>query len=65
MLCPAGGPDRKRVYLDGLSVTHADWWFNVRASNTEPLLRLNAEGEDEETMTRVRDAVLTVIRRDS
>ena len=52
-------------HLDGLSVTHADWWFNVRASNTEPLLRLNAEGEDEETMTRVRDAVLTVIRRDS
>ena len=52
-------------HLDGLSVTHADWWFNVRASNTEPLLRLNAEGEDEQTMTRVRDAVLTVIRRDS
>jgi phosphomannomutase len=51
-------------HLDGLSVTHDDWWFNVRASNTEPLLRLNAEGEDGETMTRVRDAVLTVIRRD-
>ena len=32
--------------LDGLTVTHADWWFNVRASNTEPLLRLNAEGAD-------------------
>ena len=50
--------------LDGLTVTHADWWFNVRASNTEPLLRLNAEGADEATMTRVRDDVLTVIRRD-
>jgi phosphomannomutase len=51
-------------HLDGLSVTHDDWWFNVRPSNTEPLLRLNAEGEDGEMMARVRDGVLTVIRRD-
>ena len=49
-------------HLDGLTVSHADWWFNVRASNTEPLLRLNAEGLDEATMTQVRDAVLTTIR---
>jgi phosphomannomutase len=49
--------------LDGLTVAHADWWFNVRASNTEPLLRLNAEGKDEQTMQDVRDAVLAVIRR--
>ncbi|WP_027861979.1 phosphomannomutase/phosphoglucomutase [Marmoricola sp. URHB0036] len=49
--------------LDGLTVTHADWWFNVRASNTEPLLRLNAEGADGATMARVRDDVLAVIRR--
>ncbi|WP_110241739.1 phosphomannomutase/phosphoglucomutase [Nocardioides gilvus] len=48
--------------LDGLTVTHADWWFNVRASNTEPLLRLNCEGKDEATMVEVRDAVLTTIR---
>ncbi|KRC46270.1 MULTISPECIES: phosphomannomutase/phosphoglucomutase [unclassified Nocardioides] len=48
--------------LDGLSVTHADWAFNVRASNTEPLLRLNAEGKDEPTMARVRDEVLATIR---
>ncbi|MDO7867478.1 phosphomannomutase/phosphoglucomutase [Nocardioides jiangxiensis] len=48
--------------LDGLTVAHADWWFNVRASNTEPLLRLNAEGKDQATMVAVRDAVLTVIR---
>jgi phosphomannomutase len=51
-------------HLDGLTVTHQDWWFNVRASNTEPLLRLNAEGKDGETMARVRDAVLDVIRSD-
>ncbi len=50
-------------HLDGLSVTHADWWFNVRASNTEPLLRLNAEGADQATMARVRDDALAVIRR--
>ncbi|QZY30021.1 phosphomannomutase/phosphoglucomutase [Nocardioides coralli] len=48
--------------LDGLTVTHDDWWFNVRPSNTEPLLRLNVEGRDEATMRRVRDAVLRTIR---
>ncbi len=36
--------------LDGLTVTGADWWFNVRPSNTEPLLRLNVEAADEATM---------------
>ena len=41
---------------------HADWWFNVRPSNTEPLLRLNVEGADEATMARVRDDVLALIR---
>jgi phosphomannomutase len=49
-------------HLDGLTVEHADWWFNVRPSNTEPLLRLNVEGADEPTMTKVRDEVLGVIR---
>ena len=50
--------------LDGLTVSHADWAFNVRPSNTEPLLRLNAEGRDVATMTRVRDEVLAQIRKD-
>jgi phosphomannomutase len=50
--------------LDGLSVSHADWAFNVRPSNTEPLLRLNAEGRDRATMERVRDDVLALIRKD-
>jgi phosphomannomutase len=49
-------------HLDGLTVEHADWWFNVRASNTEPLLRLNVEGRDEPTMARVRDRVLSLVR---
>ncbi len=48
--------------LDGLTVSSADWWFNVRPSNTEPLLRLNAEARDETTMTKVRDEVLGIIR---
>jgi phosphomannomutase len=52
-------------HLDGLTVATDDWWFNVRPSNTEPLLRLNVEGADEPTMTRVRDDVLAIIRSDS
>jgi phosphomannomutase len=49
--------------LDGLTVTSPEgWWFNVRASNTEPLLRLNVEAPDEATMARVRDEVLGIIR---
>ncbi|SPF03971.1 phosphomannomutase/phosphoglucomutase [Streptomyces sp. MA5143a] len=48
--------------LDGLTVSCADWWFNVRPSNTEPLLRLNAEARDETTMAKLRDEVLAIIR---
>ena len=47
--------------LDGLTITADDWWFNVRASNTEPLLRLNVEAGDAATMQRVRDDVLGLI----
>ncbi|BDM66868.1 phosphomannomutase/phosphoglucomutase [Streptomyces nigrescens] len=48
--------------LDGLTVTADDWWFNVRPSNTEPLLRLNAEARDADTVARVRDEALAIIR---
>ncbi|MFF9816304.1 phosphomannomutase/phosphoglucomutase [Streptomyces sp. NPDC014006] len=48
--------------LDGLTVSAADWWFNVRPSNTEPLLRLNAEARDGGLMAKVRDEVLGIIR---
>ncbi len=47
--------------LDGLTVEHPQWWFNLRASNTEPLLRLNVEGADEPTMLAVRDEVLAAV----
>ncbi|GAA3514192.1 phosphomannomutase/phosphoglucomutase [Aeromicrobium panaciterrae] len=50
--------------LDGLTVTGDTWWFNVRASNTEPLLRLNVEADTEAEMARVRDEVLSAIRED-
>jgi len=48
--------------LDGLTVTTADWWFNLRPSNTEPLLRLNAEAADEATLAAIRDEVLRTVR---
>jgi phosphomannomutase len=52
-------------HLDGLTVSHRDWWFNVRASNTEPLLRLNAEAGDQTSLDTLRDDVLALIRSDS
>jgi len=48
--------------LDGISVEYSDWWFNVRASNTEPLIRLNVEAKDKATMEAKRDALLALIR---
>jgi phosphomannomutase len=55
--------DREQDELDGLTVELGDGaWFNVRASNTEPLLRLNVEAADEPTMAKVRDEVLGIIR---
>ncbi len=52
-----------RVFeLDGVSVEFDDWWFNVRCSNTEPLVRLNLEARSEELMAARRDEILGVIR---
>nr|WP_219729509.1 hypothetical protein [Quadrisphaera sp. INWT6] len=53
--------------MDGLTVSSPEgeqpaWWFNLRPSNTEPLLRLNAEGADTATMERIRDEVLAQVR---
>jgi phosphomannomutase len=48
--------------LDGLTVTGDGWWFNLRPSNTEPVLRLNLEASDEDTMLRLRDEVLGIVR---
>ena len=48
--------------LDGITLTGPKFWFNVRASNTEPLLRLNVEGDTEAQMIKARDALLAIIR---
>ena len=54
--------DAEIAKMDGVSVDYPDWHFNVRASNTEPLLRLNLEAATPELMERKRDEVLSVIR---
>ena len=55
--------DLEQDELDGLTVRSPEgWWFNVRPSNTEPLLRLNVEAPDEPTLDRVRDEVLRLVR---
>ena len=50
-------------WADGLTVNAEDWWFNLRPSNTEPLLRLNVEANRPATMEEIRDRVLYIIRR--
>jgi phosphomannomutase len=52
----------KVSHLDGISIEFPDWHFNVRPSNTEPLLRLNLEARSQDMMERKRDEVLSVIR---
>ena len=49
-------------HLDGLTVNGDSWWFNLRPSNTEPLLRLNVEAKDQAQMQLIRDQVLALIR---
>jgi phosphomannomutase len=48
--------------LDGMTVSGSDWWFNLRPSNTEPLLRLNVEAPTSEHVDAIRDAVLAIVR---
>ena len=54
--------DAQLARMDGISVDYSDWHFNVRASNTEPLLRLNLEAATPELMEKRRDEVLQIIR---
>jgi len=57
-----GRPGVSLDFLDGMTVSGPDWWFNVRPSNTEPLLRLNVEAPTTGAMEQLRDAVLGLIR---
>ena len=56
------GPGVVADHLDGLTINGDNWWFNVRASNTEPLLRLNVEAKTQARMEKIRDEVLATIR---
>ncbi len=49
-------------HLDGLTIDFGDWWFNIRPSNTEPLLRLNIEAQSRETLERKKEELLSLIR---
>lgn len=55
-------PDAQIDRLDGITIAYPDWWMNVRPSNTEPLLRLNVEGDTRALMERHRDDALDVVR---
>jgi phosphomannomutase len=55
-------PDARISKLDGISIEYPDWHFNVRPSNTEPLLRLNLEGTTPAQMEQKRDEILAIIR---
>ncbi len=61
----ATNPEVEIDELDGLTFSAPDWWVNVRPSNTEPLLRLNAEAKQRATMEKVRDEALSIIRKDA
>ena len=54
--------DARLLEMDGINVDYDDWHFNVRGSNTEPLIRLNLEAYTKEAMERRRDEVLSIIR---
>jgi phosphomannomutase len=60
-----GRPEVSADNLDGLTITADDWWFNLRPSNTEPLLRLNVEASDDATLAKVTDEVLHIVRDDA
>jgi phosphomannomutase len=54
--------DGRADELDGLTVEYPDWWFNLRPSNTEPLLRLNVEAPDRARLDAHRERILALIR---
>lgn len=54
--------DGQQDELDGLTVEYKDWWFNVRASNTEPVIRLNVESEDASVVKQKTEELLKLIR---
>jgi phosphomannomutase len=55
-------PGGKIDHLDGLTIDFGDWWFNIRPSNTEPLLRLNIEANNQSTLEQKKEELLSLIR---
>ena len=53
--------DARRDHLDGLTIEDDAWWFNLRASNTEPVMRLNLEAENENMMKVRKEEILRII----
>lgn len=56
-------PDGKTDTLDGLTVNYADWWFNLRPSNTEPLLRLNVEASSQSEMQEKLEKITKILQK--
>ena len=48
--------------LDGIKIEYGDWWFNVRPSNTEPLLRLNLEADTKDLMLKMQNRISKIIQ---
>ena len=55
--------DGKQDFLDGITVTYKDWWFNVRASNTEPVLRLTIEADTEKLLGEKQKQLTDIINK--
>ena len=53
--------DGKMDELDGVTIEYEDWWFNVRFSNTEPLVRLNLEAADKERLESARARLMPIL----
>jgi phosphomannomutase len=58
------GTGEEVSWNDGLLISSQDWWVSVRESNTEPLLRLNVEAKDDDTVAKLRDTALAIIRKE-
>ncbi|MDQ2872268.1 MAG: phosphomannomutase/phosphoglucomutase [Candidatus Eremiobacteraeota bacterium] len=58
----AAHKDAQIDHLDGVTISYPHWWMNIRPSNTEPLLRLNVEGDTKDLMEKHRDEALALIR---
>ena len=60
----AGFPDGKHLDIDGVYVDFSDWWFSLRKSNTEPLVRLRIEAESKEKLDEMQEKLVSMIKAD-